>query len=87
VVFLNIPPGTYYLTLDPDMAPDKYVAVRDQVEVVTPRTGWSNFILVAVFLLVFPVFATLRRSAFETRRWSESDHAPVGSDDSDGDDD
>jgi len=87
VVFLNIPPGTYYLTLDPDMAPDKYVAVRDQVEVVTPRTGWSNFILVALFLLVFPVFATLRRSAFETRRWSESDHAPVSSDDSDGDDD
>ncbi|WP_434514016.1 DUF4178 domain-containing protein [Dechloromonas sp. ARDL1] len=87
VVFLNIPAGTYYLTLDPDMAPDKYVAVRDQVEVLTPRTGWSNFVLLTLFLLVFPVFATLRRAAFETRRWAESDHAPTGSDDSGGDDD
>ncbi|WP_295006364.1 DUF4178 domain-containing protein [uncultured Dechloromonas sp.] len=87
VVFQNIPAGTYYLTLDPDMAPDKYVAVRDQLEVVTPRTGWSNFVLLALFLLVFPVFATLRRAAFETRRWAESDHAPAGSDDAGGDDD
>ncbi len=87
VVFQNIPAGTYYLTLDPDMAPDKYVAVRDQLEVVTPRTGWSNFVLLTLFLLVFPVFATLRRAAFETRRWAESDHAPAGSDDSGGDDD
>lgn len=87
VVFLDIPAGTYYLTLDPDMAPDKSVAVRDQLEVVTPRAGWSNFVLLTLFLLVFPVFATLRRSAFETRRWAESDHAPESDDDSGGDDD
>lgn len=86
VVFVDIPAGTYYLTLDPDMAPDKYVAVRDRLEVLTPRTGWSNLVLVLLFLLIFPVFAALRRAAFETRRWAESDHAPVSSDD-DGDDD
>lgn len=85
VVFLNIPAGTYYLTLDPDMAPDKLMAVRDQVEVITPRAGWSNFVLVTLFLLVFPIFASLRRAAFETRRWAESDHAPVSSDDGDDD--
>ena len=83
VVFLNIPAGTYYLTLDPDMAPDKYVAVRDRLEVLTPRTGWSNLALVLLFLLIFPVFASMRRAAFETRRWAESDHAPVSSDDGD----
>ena len=33
VVFLDIPPGTYYLTLDPDIAPEKPVPVRDVVEV------------------------------------------------------
>ncbi len=86
VVFRNIPAGTYYLTLDPEMSPNKGVAVRDRLEVVTPRTGWSNFVIVLIFLAAFPVFASLRKSAFETQRWAESDHAPVSSDDSDGDD-
>jgi len=87
VVFLNIPAGTYYLTLDPDMAPDKSMAVRDTLVVHTPGAGWSNFVMVLLFLLVFPIFTTMRRAAFEGRRWAESDHAPVSSDDSDGGDD
>ena len=86
MVFVNIPAGTYYLTIDPDMPPDKNVAVRDRLEVLTPRAGWSNFIIVMLFLAAFPIFATMRKAAFETRRWAESDHAPVSSDDSDGDD-
>jgi hypothetical protein len=68
------------------MPPDKNVAVRDRLEVLTPRAGWSNFIIVMLFLAAFPIFATMRKAAFETRRWAESDHAPVSSDDSDGDD-
>lgn len=87
VVFLNIPAGTYYLTLDPDMAPNKPVAVRDSVEVHTAGAGWSNFVLVMAFLAVFPLFAYFRYAAFEARRWAESDHAPVSSDDADGSDD
>ena len=86
VVFLNIPAGTYYLTLDPDMASDKPVAVRDQLEVHTAGAGWSNFVLVMIFLIIFPIFTSTRHAAFEARRWAESDHAPVSSDDSDGDD-
>ncbi|MBL8428871.1 MAG: DUF4178 domain-containing protein [Dechloromonas sp.] len=86
VVFLNIPAGTYYLTLDPDMAPDKPVAVRDTVEVHTASAGWSNFVLVMIFLIIFPIFTAMRHAAFEARRWAESDHAPVSSDDADGDD-
>jgi len=86
VVFLNIPAGIYYLTLDPDMAPDKPVAVRDTVEVHTAGAGWSNFVLVMIFLILFPIFSATRHAAFEARRWAESDHAPVSSDDSDGDD-
>ena len=87
VVFLNIPAGTYYLTLDPELAPNKPLAVRDSVEVHSASVGWSNFVMVMIFLAVFPLFTYFRQSAFEARRWAESDHAPVSSDDSDGGDD
>jgi hypothetical protein len=40
-----------------------------------------------IFLGLFPVLAYMRRAAFETSRWADSDHAPVSSgDSSDGDD-
>ena len=85
VVFRNVPPGSYYLTLDPEMPPNA-VVVHDRLEVVAPRAGWSNFVIVLIFLAAFPVFAALRTAAFETRRWAESDHAPEGGDDAGGDD-
>jgi hypothetical protein len=86
VVFLDIPPGTYYLTIDPDIAPEKPVPVRDVIEVSSGGAGWSNFVMVLLFLVFFPVFTRLRFAAFEARRWAESDHAPASSDSSDGDD-
>ena len=87
VVFLDIPPGTYYLTIDPDIAPEKPVPVRDVIEVSSGGAGWSNFVMVLLFLVFFPVFTRLRFAAFEARRWAESDHAPTASgDSSDGDD-
>ena len=85
VVFLAIPPGTYYLAVDPELAPEKPVAVRDTIEVFTGGAGWSNFVMVMIFLVAFPIFTRLRHAAFEARRWAESDHAPVSSDDSDDD--
>lgn len=86
VVFLDIPPGTYYLTVDPELAPEKPVPVRDVIEVSSGAAGWSNFVMVMLFLAVFPFFTRLRHAAFEAARWSESDHAPASSDSSDGDD-
>ena len=87
IVFLNIPPGTYYLTVDPDIAPEKPVPVHDTIEVRSGSAGWSNFWILMIFLGLFPILAFMRRAAFETSRWAESDHAPVSSDDSsDGDD-
>jgi len=85
VVFLDVPPGTYYLTLDPDMSPETQVAVRNRLEVMSGVVGWSNFVLVMIFLAIFPVFTRLRHAAFETGRWAESDHAPVSSDSEDDD--
>ena len=87
VVFLDIPPGTYFLTVDPDIAPEKPVPVRDVIEVSSGGAGWSNFVMVMLFLVFFPVFTRLRFAAFEARRWAESDHAPAASGgSSDGDD-
>ena len=86
VVFRDIPPGTYYLTLDPDLAPDQPLAVRDTVEVLSGGAGWSNFVMVLIFLAIFPIFTRLRHAAFEAGRWAESDHAPASSDDTEEDD-
>ena len=87
VVFLNIPPGTYYLTLDPEVGRDNATPVRDRLRVVAGSSGWSNFVMVMIFLTLFPIFTVMRRAAFETGRWAESDHAPEsGGDAADGDD-
>jgi ribosomal protein L37AE/L43A len=86
VVFLEIPPGTYYVAVDPDMSTEKPVAVRDTIEISSGGIGWSNYVLVMIFLVIFPLFTRLRLAAFEARRWSESDHAPVSSSDSEADD-
>ncbi|HJW23538.1 MAG TPA: DUF4178 domain-containing protein [Rhodocyclaceae bacterium] len=85
VVFQDIPPGIYYVAVDPDLAPDKPVPVRDTIEVTSGGAGWSNYVLVMIFLALFPVFSHLRHAAFEAGRWAESDHAPAADDDS-GDD-
>ena len=58
--------------------------VRNVVEVFSAGAGWANFILLLIFLVLFPIFTRLRHAAFEARRWAESDHAPVSSE---GDDD
>ncbi len=83
VVFLGIPPGTYYLAIDPEIGDEKPAPVRNWLEVKTGGPGWSNYVLVMIFLAIFPLFSRLRYSAFEARRWAESDHAPVDSSDSD----
>ncbi|NJD25998.1 MAG: DUF4178 domain-containing protein [Betaproteobacteria bacterium] len=86
VVFRDVPPGTYYLTVDPELPPEQRNPVRDVIEVRTGGAGWSNFVLLMLFLVIFPIFTRLRHAAFEARRWAESDHAPVASgDDSDDD--
>ena len=79
VVFLAVPPGTYYVAVDPDIAPEKPVPVRDVIEVYSGGAGWSNFVMVMLFLAAFPFFTRLRQAAFEARRWAESDHAPAAS--------
>lgn len=87
VVFLNIPAGTYYLTVDAEIPPEKPVMVRDRLEVATASAGWSNFVILLLVLAVCPLLTFLRHAAFESSRWMESDHPPSSGDSSDGDDD
>jgi len=82
-VIAAVPPGRYYLRVEPEMAPgvsrlDYSVTVRRGV----PVPGW--FLLISFFLLIPPLFTTFRRFSFERQRWQESDYAPVASS---GDDD
>ncbi len=78
IAFRNIPPGNYYLTVEYELGKDRRNAVFDTIEVVRNPVTWSNYVLVMIFLVLFPLISRWRRSAFEARRWSESD---LGGDD------
>lgn len=86
IVFKDVPPGTYYLAVDYELGSDRRAQVVDTVEVVRNAPGWSNYVLLMIFLVAFPLFTRWRNAAFETRRWSESSLADDGGDD-DGEDD
>ncbi|MEI7432201.1 MAG: DUF4178 domain-containing protein, partial [Betaproteobacteria bacterium] len=77
IVYKDIPPGTYYLTVEYELGNDRnYVqnySVVDTIEIVRNPVGWSNYVLVMIFLLAFPLISRWRRGAFESRRWDESD--------------
>ena len=72
LVFKGVPPGTYYLAIDYELGTDRNLRVVDSIEVERNAPGWSNFVFLLVFLVVFPLFTRSRRAAFETRRWNES---------------
>ena len=83
-----VPPGTWFLRVSADgTAPGPPILYRVTLRRDAP--GALPFIVAFVLLLLPPVFLSIRAHAFETRRWAESDYAPVASDDSDsgGDDD
>ena len=73
IAFRNIPPGDYYLTIEYELGKDRQDAVVDTVEVVRNPATWSNYVLVMIFLALFPLISRWRRNAFESRRWNESD--------------
>ena len=80
ISFKDIPAGSYYITLDYEIGTDKPMAVFDNIKVVRNPATWSNYVLVLIFLVLFPIFSGWRRSAFEAKRWSESG---LGEDDED----
>ncbi len=69
-----IPPGEYYLRIEPEM--DKAANVMHYaIEVRRGVVSWSWFWLAACLLAVPPIFVSWRRAAFERGRWERSNRS------------
>jgi hypothetical protein len=72
----SVPAGRYALRLDAEAAaatPGANIPYTVTVRSQVPSTGRAMLLL--VLYLVAPVFVTIAAATFESRRWSESDHA------------
>ncbi len=69
----KVPSGNYRLLIDADAG----TAVNLAINVKRDVPSWSNFWFTALLLMIYPLFAALRRWSFEGKRWSESDYAPA----------
>jgi hypothetical protein len=76
--FPNVPPGRYYLRVEPDMENDgrrHSVNYTLSVKSGVPSFGWF---LVPFFLLPIPAIVfSLRAFNFENQRWAESDYGAL----------
>ena len=75
-VLSRVPAGRYHLNFYPfteagPAAPD--IAVK----VTTDPPLWSNFFVVLLLLLIYPIWQYLRRASHETQRWNASDYGPT----------
>jgi ribosomal protein S27E len=91
LVFRDLPAGTYYFVIDPEISDEKPVSVADRVKVIRDQAAWSNFFFLLVFLALLPMFSRYRVHTFEAERWKNADFlftgADFGSEDSDSDGD
>ncbi|MDP1610698.1 MAG: DUF4178 domain-containing protein [Sulfuritalea sp.] len=89
LVFRDLPAGSYYFVIDPEISAEKPVAVADRIKVIRDQAAWSNFFFLLIFLATLPMFSRYRVGTFETERWKDADFwssgADFGSDDGDSD--
>lgn len=73
----NVPGGRYTLSIESRTAGQQWASdVTGRVKVYREPNGVSNWVLMAGYLLLFPLVAWGRKRSFETKRWAESDYAP-----------
>ena len=82
-IFSRVPAGRYYLSVDAEVHPERVNALYNRLQVVRDVPAWSNLWILVGFLFVIPLIVFFRKSAFETARWAESDHAPEPAEDED----
>ena len=71
----SIPPGNYYLRVEPEMDAGHSVAYTLSIERDVPLFSW--FWVTAIALIVPPLFLSARGWGFEYKRWQDSDYPIV----------
>jgi hypothetical protein len=94
VLLPAVPPGRYYLRVEPEMDTGTAANLSGAVRAAAANTmsfeitlrhdvpSYIWFFVAGALMLIPPIVRTARARAFEARRWAESDYAPS----SDGDD-
>ncbi len=87
VAIPSVPPGTYYLRVEPE-SDSGHGTIHYEITAKRDVPQFSFFGIALLALLVPAALITWRSMNFEHLRWAESDHAPMeSSTDSGGDDD
>jgi len=77
VVISEVPPGNYYLRIEPE-SDRSFSTITYNVEVVRDVTVLRLYLVAFGALMVPAIFILWRTFSFEQMRWAESDH-PLGS--------
>jgi hypothetical protein len=77
----TVPPGQYYLRVQPELGNDNREPLGFTLTVQRDVPSVTFFFIVFGLLAIPPIFAAFRHHAFEQMRWRESDYAPTTSDD------
>ena len=67
--------GTYYLRVEPEGGTQSGPPVNYSLKIRRDVPSPLYYVLAIVFLLLPPIFVTLRAASFEARRWQESDYS------------
>jgi hypothetical protein len=80
LVFRDLPAGSYYFVIDPEISEEKPVPVAARIKVIRDQAAWSNFFFLLVFLALFPMHSRVRVAGFEAERWKSADFLAGGLD-------
>jgi hypothetical protein len=78
-IISGVPGGKYYLRVDTEGGSGQ--SFNYSITVKRDVARWFPFIAAFVLILIPPVLVAIMHHSFESKRWAESDHAPVEEDD------
>ncbi len=76
VIVPRVPPGKYYLRVEPEMDSKNTNSMRYTLAIHRDVPTHTFFWIAAALLLIPPIVTTVRAARFEVARWRESDYAP-----------
>jgi hypothetical protein len=71
----SIPPGKYYLRVEPEMDKTSSSVMHYRIDVRRGVVSWSYFLIAAILLGIPPALKTWRTFGFERARWQESNNS------------